>query len=694
MAPRMPPAAAAAWARVGLRPLDILEHFATESTMPSGWRVYSASFCHSQQHTDPDVDCTLERTPGVFVHAYSTVVAGYDHADFGIDTLEPAVVASPSMAGTGNVPLLYEIANISGLPRVLVAATKISDLVKHRFAPRDHWRSLWHYILQEFAGTGLRLPLWTPAVGPTYLRNATLQPTWRRDALVRATDWLLTRRGPVACDPMPCSPVWDGVHPASSTSAGMSMLYQGEIMCGTQEWLPRDVREGAMCLIEGTNGVVFPNGSQQMLAGDRSDCNAEGAMAAAFRAVLEAQPGGDRNKSVHFANISKKLLDYIFVLSGSHINSSYVSWGHMKEQASVGAADPFKPGPRVPQPIASDFYSDDNARDNMGGIAAVNLLHGAHLLANTSVYDAKLVTLGLALLRTTGTDGFRPQNINGRALESGGWEQFFNNPHRSKGDNPHFIAQLWANFFWLHNVTGIELFKTQALKGLALYMSDWPAIFATESLTEELSRLLLPLAWRVRVEDSPRHRDELRNCWLALKKRWNQSVGVPTCEMSQWGQMCPPCANNACYGNGERSVCQASGDPASDVLYESNFLMNNLIEAFEATGESEYNDAAEQLAQYIARIQATSKIFPHYEGTWFRGFDYDRWEVFGSSADWGWPAYGIETGWTMTWITAGLGLRELNKGSLWALVTARSLEEVATEYCPRFFEVNASTACA
>merc|ERR1712100_1001275 len=125
---------------------------------------------------------------------------------------------------------------------------------------------------------------------------------------------------------------------------------------------------------------------------------------------------------------------------------------------------------------------------------------------------------------------------------------------------------------------------------------------------------MLPLAWRIRIEDTPKNRDELRNCWLALKRMWNHSVGAPTCEMSPFGQSNPPCTNNACYGNGERSVCQQTGDPASDVLYESNFLMNNLIEAFAATGEHEYNDAAEQLAKYIARIQAHSKTLPHYDG--------------------------------------------------------------------------------
>ena len=124
-------------------------------------------------------------------------------------------------------------------------------------------------------------------------------------------------------------------------------------------------------------------------------------------------------------------------------------------------------------------------------------------------------------------------------------------------------------------------------------MADWPKIIATESITEELSRLLLPLAWRVRVEDTPAHRAELRECWEALKRNWTctpqpgsahfasqarrisdsattvrAGAGVPTCTMSPYGQMCAPCTTNQCYGNGERSVCQETGDPASDVLCE------------------------------------------------------------------------------------------------------------------------------
>ena len=44
LAPRLPPPIAAAWARSGLRPLDIVEHFATESTMPVAWPTYASEY--------------------------------------------------------------------------------------------------------------------------------------------------------------------------------------------------------------------------------------------------------------------------------------------------------------------------------------------------------------------------------------------------------------------------------------------------------------------------------------------------------------------------------------------------------------------------------------------------------------------------------------------------------------------------
>jgi len=476
------------------------------------------------------------------------------------------------------------------------------------------------------------------------------------------------------------------------------MFYHGQQMCGTKEWLPTAEKEAAMCVIEGTIAVIFPsNSTQPLLPADRSDCQGEGAMAAAFRAVLEREDGNVKEAN-RFATIGKGLLDYLFNTSGAHINKTFKSWGHVKGYASIGPAACAADGdcdslePRVPRPPqVEDFWSDDNARLILGSLAAANLL-------NASEYDSQFVETALALLRTTGTDGFRPSTLHFTDLESGGWQRYFNGPQMAKEINPHFIAQMWALFLVFYEITGIELFKTQALKGINLYMTDvWPKIYATESITEEQIRLMLPLAWRVRVEDTPSNRADLRKCWQALKDTWVTWAGVPTCTMSPYGEIAGPAQNNYEYNRGEKSVCQESGDPASDLLYESNFLLLNLQEAYAATHEEDYAIHAEQLAGYIARVQAHSDAYPHYSGTFFRAFDYSRWEIYGESGDWGWGAFGIETGWTVTWIVAGLGMTELKTNgperSFWKLATSRSLAQIGKERCAEMLEGNASTAC-
>ena len=426
------------------------------------------------------------------------------------------------------------------------------------------------------------------------------------------------------------------------------------------------------------------------------------------------------------------MLDYLFNTSGASIdNASSGSYGHLKAYASLGApCSNIASGagsagqcttveqaalPRVPRPISAEsYYSDDNARISMGGLAAAALLHH-------DGYDAAFASGALALLRTTGTDGYRPQTIHGTELPAlDSWKAFYAKSSKTAdGGLPHYIAQMWALFMLWYKISGIELFKTQALKGLADYMGtvycgcrnlpvcdcDWRV---TETITEEQTRILLPLAWRVRVDNSTANRDQLRGVWHDLKAAWVErgAWGVGTCvfplkngtNVTDPGEMlAPPPASNAKYGNGEMSICQQIGDPGSDLLYESNYLLMNLQEAFAATGEVDYKVHADKLANYIARVQAKSIVHPQYNGTFFRAFDYERWEFFGNSGDWGWPSMGIETGWTSTWIAAGLGIPEIrgatSDGSFWSLVTRRSLAAVTQHYCKIMFEEHAPGAC-
>eukprot|EP01052_Picozoa_sp_SAG31_P037748 SAG31_NODE_4922_length_2863_cov_1.316570_2_plen_274_part_00 len=233
--------------------------------------------------------CPLLEKYGTFIARCNALIEKVspcvDCAVFGIDTLSPAVVpsatckptsspATPSPASTVSVPLLYELnASVTtGGVRVFVASTKISDLIAHRYAPRDHWRSVLTYILDEFFQVegDTPLPLWTPAVGPAYSADATLPPTHRVDAVVASTNWFFEERGPPPGELMcnhwcgsgcnrcqaPSGVNWPGSF-GMQTSANASIFYRGALNCGVKEDLPQSVKDAAICGVEGTNGVIF-----------------------------------------------------------------------------------------------------------------------------------------------------------------------------------------------------------------------------------------------------------------------------------------------------------------------------------------------------------------------------------------------------------------------------------------------------
>ena len=121
-------------------------------------------------------------------------------------------------------------------------------------------------------------------------------------------------------------------------------------------------------------------------------------------------------------------------------------------------------------------------------------------------------------------------------------------------------------------MTGIELFKTQALKGLSTYMADWPKIVATESITEELSRLLLPLAWRVRVEDTPAHRAELRECWEALKRNWTCNATTWLCSLRFSGSQNLRLSNDVARRGGRADLHHVSVRPDVRAVHDQPVL--------------------------------------------------------------------------------------------------------------------------
>ena len=106
----------------------------------------------------------------------------------------------------------------------------------------------------------------------------------------------------------------------------------------------------------------------------------------------------------------------------------------------------------------------------------------------------------------------------------------------------------------------------------------------------------------------------------------------------------------------------------------TGFALLGFHEAVAATGDARIKAAEDKLAEYLCRIQIRSKEIPYLNGTWFRAFDFKRWEPWASSGDAGWGAWSLESGWAQSWTAAVLALRE-KKSSLWDMTSNSRIKE-------------------
>jgi hypothetical protein len=196
---------------------------------------------------------------------------------------------------------------------------------------------------------------------------------------------------------------------------------------------------------------------------------------------------------------------------------------------------------------------------------------------------------------------------------------------------------------------------------MAAYPRDW--FWCIRSGTIERARALLPLAWLVRVDDTPEHRDWLRRVAVDLVALQDPSGAI----REIIGDGSHGTASNAEYGTQETSLIQTNGDSVCDSLYSCNFALIGLHEAAAATGDPFYAQAEDRLAGFLCRIQIASLAHPELDGAWYRAFDFRRWEYWASNADWEWGPWCTETGWTQPWIAGTLALRQ-QKTSLWELM--------------------------
>lgn len=554
-------------------------------------------------------------------------VGGFDSAIYGL----PAET----------FPLLF--ASDSG--DTFIATTSLSRFRKGRYSPYSSWKTLWNSLLQQLLRQSPPVSLKFPSavVTASYEVDDELPSGCQRQSVERGIEWFGKAN-------MVIHPEWkDRV---AGPEGRVPPLPYG---------LP--MGDGSLGSMEAVLSIIQADGHQVVSSVQRGDCICETAMAYALSSKVLDDPS--------HAKIASNLLDYYLLESSATKNE--------RGDPEHGAYGLSAWGITNPDWYVAN-YGDDNARVILSTMTAAGVL-------GEDRWNETIARCVIGNLRTTGRLGFRGDRIDIGPLGANGWQHYFKQSPISYA--PHFESYLWACYLWAYSQTGDPLLLDRAKTALEMTMKQYPSgLRWTNGLAQERARILLPLAWLVRVDDTPENRAMLQKGIDGLLSIQDSSGAIRE-ELGSPGRgVFPPPQSNEAYGTSEASLIASNGDPVADLLYTNNFALVGLHEAAAVTDDPRVRKAEDRLVDFLIRIQAKSDAVPEVDGGWMRAFDFERWEPWGSNADLGWGAWSIESGWTQGWVTTVLAAREIDT-SLWDLMSdttiGRDYPSIRQEMLPQKF---------
>ena len=538
-------------------------------------------------------------------------VAGFDKAEYGL-------------TDTKVYPLLFQVKN------KMIATSRLSNFIDGRMAPTESWKIVWESILKWLIKKdNLSLNSWKPDPSPTYGENEELPVDARKIAIIRGVDWFYKSR-------LLLHPSWkdewlyyqkDGNYPFGPPISDKKIL-----------------GDGSMGILEGHASKINYDGTQQYRYWIRTDVQGETAFALAV--------AGDLLRNKEYNKLSEKLMDFMFY------NARAREKTNDKTKGSYGLL-----GWTITHPT---YIYNDDARALLGAI-------GASAYLKNERWNRLIIEGILANFRTSSKQGFQGNTIYTNRIDKDGWEYYFNrdfiNPH------PHYESWMWACFLWLYDKTGYKPLLERTKTAIKITMDSYPDKWKwSNGIQQERARMILPLAWLVRVENTPEHVKWLTTIADELLKNQQLNGGIReelgNDKLGKYGHS----KTNADYGKQEAPVIFRNGDKVADMLYTNNFAFFALNEAAKATNEKKYYDAVNKLSDFLIRIQITSNLHPDLDGGWFRTFDYGRWEYWGSNADAGWGPWCTLAGWTQSWIVGTQTFLEKNQ-SFWESTKSFNLKK-------------------
>ena len=495
---------------------------------------------------------------------------------------------------------------------VLIASTKLSQFISGRYAPYERWQTLWQSVLSWVTQSQVSPMEWRPAMNPHYGADEMLADDAYSEAVRLNTQWYMN----------------SGVMPGSDGTDG---IYE--------------------CFKSGGSFDIY--GDQKLSTTMRADCNGESAGNLALAGVVL---NNEAYKNVAY-NVTEWLLQSSMA-TGDRSDPTSAQYGLLSWNTLDSGLE--------------SYYGDDNAKAILGMIIAASALE-------EDKWDQRILEVILANFRTTGVYGFRSGKLFGSNLENYGWEYYYN--QETVNYASHYESLLWGCYLWAYDKTGYEPLLERSKTAISMMMAAYEKTMKkdvddgtgewtwTNGMQQERAKMLLSLAWLARIEPTDEHIGWLNTMITDLMAYQDADTGALREAIGEEGEGIAkygPFTSNDQYGQHEAPVIQKNGDPCSDALYTSSFAMMTLNEAYAAmiaTGNQElaatYKSYLDALADYLVRIQQVSDN-DKYNGVWTRGFDYEKWEVYGSDGDAGWGIWCTETGWSQAWISSTLSLMLLD----------------------------------
>ncbi|NDV58261.1 hypothetical protein D0T85_09130 [Bacteroides sp. 519] len=537
-------------------------------------------------------------------------VAGFDRAVYGLSDTEVH-------------PLLYQYNH-----NILLSTAPLSRFASVRFTPERSWRLVWQAILSSLTSGEVLLNNHLSYLSSAFDESQPLPTDARLQSARKGIEWF-----------------YNGhflIHPSWKKDYVDQYIGDGSMPVGPP--LPANAPngDGSMGVLEGHCSFIYHDGSQRYRYWIRNDVQGESAMAFA----LAARHDGN----TEHAQVAKNLLDYAFETFFIEDKSQSPLHGLMGWAITA---------PQV-------FYGDDNARFILGVLAAAPSL-------GENRWNRMLIENIVANFRTTGLEGFRGDRLEGPDMVANGLKHY--QTHSLVSPHPHFESWLWACYLWLYNQTGYEPLLNLAKTGIRHTMKAYPSQWKwTNGIQQERARMILPLAWLVRVEPTDEHLGWLNFMVDELLINQVKSGAIREELGDAAGGMFGRTKSNSQYGKHEAPLIHENGDPVADLLYTNNFAFIGLHEAAEATGNPKHKEAVARLSDFMTRAQVRSERFKDIDGAWFRAFNYQEWDYWASNADAGWGVWSTLTGWIQSWIVSTQYLIEMET-SLWDIANQMDIKQ-------------------